>query len=223
VSVSHKRIKVFDKSGNEITPKRMTRAAHYDRLKGNIRLTHSIDTNPQEIDGIKVANACFIVFRLAAEGGGAFRLESLDGRHHIYEFHHASENPEMLAILKVAYDTKRGRGPFGKLKRITFITDSDLNHHETISNRERTIYGPHFLPEGFTLMYASADTGRELANKLIKHCHAEKDGAFRRTGLSSLEQDPSVIFRYTYYPGLTVKNPIVKGATLTPDTNWRRR
>jgi hypothetical protein len=239
------RVRVFDKSGNEITSARLTRAAHYDRPKGRKYQARSegdslsvggleelagldsfiaIDTNSTEINGTKISAACFMVWKLIAKKDG-FHLKSVDERHHVYEFHNASGNPEMLAILKVACDTVRAGGPLGKSK-IAFITDSDLMNHQAISNRKTPIYGRHYLPKGFMLIYASADTGRELANKLVRLCDTGssryidnlQNGAFRTTGLASLEHEPSVLHRYTYYPGLSILNPIVKGATITPGT-----
>ena len=238
-------VRLFDNSGNEIPSAKFTRAAHYDRPKGRkyqaraesdsasvggleelaaLNSFIAIDTNSAEINGAKVSAACFIVLKLAAEKDG-FHLKSVDGRHHVYEFHNAPENPEMLGILKVARDTVRAHGLLDKSK-IAFITDSDLSNHQAISTRKIPIYGRHYLPKGFTLIYASADTGRELTNRLIRICDTGstryleklKNGAFRATGLASVEEEPSVLYRHTYYPGLTIPKPIIEGAIITPDT-----
>lgn len=241
------RVRVFDKSGKEVVPTQVERGTHYERSKGRKYQARTsidrgyasvggleelarldsfvvIDTNNAEIDGTKVSVAYFIVCRLIPEKDG-FRLTSLDSRGHAYEFHDVPGNPEMLAILKVAHDTIRGRGALGAAQS-SFITDSELGSHQAISSRQLAIYGEQYLPDGFALMYASADTGQELTNRLIRFCDAQatrylarlKDGAFRRTGLAHLEEDPSVVFRYTYYPDLKILNPIVTGTTITPDT-----
>jgi hypothetical protein len=160
-------IKFFDKSGNEIAPSQVTRAAHYDRPKcrkyqarsegehasvGGLEELASfdsfvaIDTNSVEIDGAKVSAACFMALTLIAEKG-EFHLKSLDERHHVYEFHHVSGNPEMLAILKVACDTLRTRGPLGKSK-IAFITDSDLDKHHAISTQKHQFMVRTICPKG---------------------------------------------------------------------------
>ncbi|MEK6211543.1 MAG: hypothetical protein AABM64_14435 [Pseudomonadota bacterium] len=243
------RVRIFDKSGKEVVPARVERATHYERTKGrkfqaraNIDRNYAsvggleelarldsfvvIDTNSAEVDGTRVSVAYFIVCKLIPEKDG-FRLTSLDNRGHAYEFHDVPGNPEMLAILKVAHDTMRGRGALGE-SRIGVITDSELGSHQAISCREMAIYGEQYLPQGFALMYASADTGQELTNRLIKVCDAQatkylyrlKDGTFRRTGLARLEEDPAVVFRYTYYPDFKITNSIVTGATITPETKW---
>lgn len=241
------RVRVFDKNGNEVVPVQVARATHYDRAKGRkyqaqvaveqgyasiggleelARLDSFvvIDTNTVEIDGTKVSVAFFIVCKLIPEQSG-FRLTSADNRGHAYEFQGASDNPEMLAILKVAHDTILRRGPLGECQ-IGFVTDCDLANHQAISSRKRPIYGESLLPEGFALIYASADTGQELTNKLIRFCDAQatrylarlRDGTFRKTGLACLKEDPSIAVRYTYYPDLKISNSIVTGATITGDT-----
>jgi hypothetical protein len=241
------RVKIIDKSGKELIPARVERATHYERAKGRkyqarasvnrgyasvgglaelACLDHFIviDTNTIDIDGTTVSVAFFIVCRLIPENAG-FRLASIDDRGHAYEFQGIKGNAEMLAMLKVANDTVRGRGALGK-SRIAFVTDCDLANHEAISKRERAIYGEHYLPEGFTLIYASADTGQELTNKLIRFCDAQatkylnkvKSGGLRRTGLAPLDEDKSVSFRYTYYTDLKIMNPNVTGTTITANT-----
>lgn len=243
------RVRVFDKTGREIDPKRVERAVHYERPNGLKYQTRStvdrdyasvggleelarldsfivIDTNSIEIEGTKVSAAFFIVCRLIAEKSG-FRVVSLDDRGHVYELHDVPGNPEMLAILKIAHDTVQGRG-MPNNATIGFVTDSEMRSHEAISKLKTPIYAQCYLPRGFSLIYASADTGRELANKLIRFCDKEstkylarlKEGAFRTTGLASLKEDPSVRFRYTYYPDLEMVNPVVTGVTTTPATKY---
>lgn len=243
------RVRVLDKAGKEVFPEHVERAVHYQRSKGQKYQTRSlavggyasvggldelaklesfvvVDTNSAQIEGTKVSAACFVACRLVAEGDG-FRVISLDQRTHVYEFHDVPENPEMLAILKIARDTLRGRG-LPKKSTIGFVTDSELDSHAAISARQQAIYGKHNLPEGFSLIYASSDTGQELANKLMRYCDKEstnylarlKEGSFRRSGLAVLEEDTLVRFRYTYYPGLKMHNPVVKGVSIGPETRY---
>lgn len=241
------RVRVFDKAGKEIEPERVERAVHYERPKGIKYQTRStvdkdyasvggleelahldsfivIDTNNIEIDGTKVSAAFFIVCKLIAEKN-SFRVVTLDNCAHVYEFHNVPGNPELLAILKIAHDTIQNR-VIPTQDKIGFVTDSELPSHEAISKLETPIYAQHNLPNGFSLIYASTDTGRELLNKLIRFCDKEstkylnrlKEGAFRKTGLACLAEDQSVFFRYTYYPSLEMINPVITGVTTTPET-----
>jgi len=243
------RVRVFDKKGNEVVPPKVERASHYERPKGRKYQSRTtvtegyasvggleelarldsfivIDTNSVEIDGTKVSAAFFIACKLIAQEE-SFRLASLDGRGHVYEFHNVPGNAEMLAILKIAHDTIRGQKAPTK-GAVGFVTDSEMGTHEAISSRKQPIYADHRLPEGFALVYASAETGQELPNKLIRFCDSQsrrylerlKKGAFRRTGLAPLEQDSSVVFRYTYYPTLKISDSIVSGTSIASGTKY---
>ena len=243
------RVRVFDKAGKEIEPEQVERAVHYERPKGIKYQTRStvdkdyasvggleeiarldsfivIDTNSIEIDGTKVSAAFFIVCKLIAEKNG-FRVVTLDNCAHVYEFHNVPGNPELLAILKTAHDTIQSRG-IPTQDKIGFVTDSEIRSHEAISKLETPIYAQHNLPNGFSLIYASEETGRELINKLIRFCHKKstkylnrlKEGAFLKTGLACLEEDQSVFFRYKRYPGLEMINPVITGVTTTPETKY---
>lgn len=242
-------VKVFDKSGNEIKLEKVARAMHYERPKGPKHQSLSetqgqsvsvggldelsrlssfvaIDTNTEEINGIKVSAASFVVCRLIPEENG-YRVESLDDCGHIYEFHNVSGNPEMLAILKVAHDTLNGRG-VSRENEIAFICDSDMGNHYPFSRQEKPIYNDQYLPKGFSLMYASTDTGQELANKLLRFCDThsksylaslrsgERD--LRTSGLATLQEDASVRFRYFCFPSLTISDSLITGVSLTNET-----
>lgn len=244
-------VKVFDKSGTEIKLEKIARAIHYERPKGPKHQSLSetqgqsvsiggldelsklssfvaIDTNSEEINGIKVSAASFVVCRLIREEGG-YRVESLDGCGHIYEFHNVPGNPEMLAILKVAHDTLNGRG-VSRENEIAFVCDSDMGNHYSFSRQEKPIYGNHYLPKGFFLMYASTDTGQELTNKLLRFCdtHSKSylasfrsgERELRTSGLTTLGEDTSVGFRYFYFPSLTISDSLITGVSLTNETTW---
>lgn len=242
-------IKVFDKFGYEIKLEKVSRAMHYERPKGPKHQTLSetqgqsvsvggldelsklssfvvIDTNTEEINGVRVSAASFVVCRLVREESG-YRVESLDGCGHIYEFHNVPGNPEMLAILKVAHDTLNGRG-VSRENKIAFVCDSDMANHYSFSHQEKPIYGDHYLPKGFFLTYASTDTGQELTNKLLRFCdkHSKSylaglrsgERELRTSGLAVLQEDASVGFRYFYFPNLTISNSLVTGVSLTNET-----
>lgn len=246
------KVRIFDKMGAEITPEHIERGVHYERVKGKKyqTLTHAvdnhvsvggleeltrleslivIDTNNAKIEGIKVSAAFFLRVRLVAEGNG-FRVISLDQSGHVYEFHNVpdSENPEMLAILKIAHDILQHE-KLENSSQIGFVTDSNMGSHGEISAQKQAIYGKHNIPDGFSLIYASSDTGQELTNKLIKFCDKEskkylgrlKKGTFRRTGLALLKEDPSVQFRYTYYPTLKISNEVIQPVSIGPETKYK--
>jgi hypothetical protein len=242
-------VKVLDKLGNEIKLEKTERAIHYERPKGPKHQSQSvtdgqsvsisgldelsqlssfvaIDTNTEEINGVRVSAASFVVCKLIREKNG-YRIESLDGCGHVYEFHNVQGNPEMLAILKVAHDTLKGRGVF-RDNEVAFICDSDMDNHYSFSRREKPIYGDHYLPKGFFLKYASTDTEQELTNKLLRFCDTHSKGylaslrngkrEFRTSNLALLQEDELVAFRYFCFPSLTISDSLILGVSLTNET-----
>jgi len=241
------RIKIIDNDGNEIIPESVDRAAHYDRPKGpkyqskissaGHQATISgleelaaldsfivVDTNNLKVEKTKVSAAFFIVCKLTKMHDG-FSLQSLDNCSHVYEFHNVPDNPELLSIFRIANDTVKSRS-IPKDKLVGFVTDTEINKHQDYSSGTIPIYLDNKLPSCFKIFYASSDTGRELLNALIKFCDKEstrylkrlQNGEFKTEGLGKLKEDRSVLYRYTYYPGLTITNSIVTGTTIGPDT-----
>ncbi len=116
-----------------------------------------VDTNTRFIGGKKVSAAGVVCCRVLSKGG-EFRLDC-EKQFRVYEFHGVQGNPELLAILKIANDIKASGGG-----NVAFICDSALGSHDAINSRSAPIFGDHLLPDGFDIIYASADTGGELAN-----------------------------------------------------------
>ena len=233
-----------DALGNQIIPTFMERTVHYARKKGpKVQSRQMIsgrlasvggltefskydsvfvtDTNTRTIGGKRISATCVICCRFHPEGAKV-RVES-QGRLNIYEFHEVPGKPEMLAILKVTRDVSRDIGSLAGL-RFAFVTDSELSAHDDITSRRRPIYGKHYLPEEFSLHYASSDTGQEAINRLIRFCDKQagsylqvlEKGALLEPPLQTLEEDPRVSFRYVYVEGLEVVNPVVGGISIQP-------
>lgn len=55
-------------------------------------------------------------------------------------------------------------------KRIGFVIDSDLGNYEAYNNRTMPLLNEFYLPENFTLLYASSDYSDEWTNQMIKLC-----------------------------------------------------
>ena len=235
-----------DEEGKEVVPEYMDRAIHYDRPKGpkvqgRHKLTNDlatiggltelvqydsifvIDTNTKKIEQGPVSVACFICCRLVPEGE-KFRVEC-EGQLNIYEFHNVGGNPELLSILKVANDVLNSKNYQGEHK-FAIVTDTELNSHDSINSRTTPIYGPHCLPGGFTLLYASSDTGQEVLNRLIRFCdreaanyfsHLEK-GTVKDSEFRVLSEDSSVKYRYMFRDDLEIVNPVVGGVSIGDGT-----
>jgi len=234
-------IVLTDEDGKEVAPEYVARATHYARpdrpdkgpkIQGRHKQTNVlatvgglkelarydsifvIDTNTRALEKGSVSVACFIRCQIVPEGE-KFRVES-EGQHNIYEFHNVGGNPELLSILRVANDVLKTEGKQAK-RNIAIVTDTELGTHDDINSRTTPLYGPICLPKGFTLLYASSDTGKEVLNRLIRFCDRQADiylsklkpGAASAPGLHTLPEENSVKYRFTYYKGLKIKDPIV--------------
>lgn len=231
------KVELIDKDGALVNPKSSRREVFYERVKGRkiqaalhkeaglvtlggttdlaeMESFFTIDTNTKVIGGKKISLSCFIRWKLI-EGDGYFELVAPDKQAFVYEFHNIpdNENPEMLAILKLANDIQESEKPIGG-HSVAFVTDCNLEAHAEISAGKRTIYGQHFLPKGFSLVYASTDTGVELLNKLLKQCdkHSARQlefiskGISNRKGFSPTREDPNVFCVCQSFPILKLEN-----------------
>lgn len=231
-----------DEEGKEIVPKYMDRAIQYDRPKGpKIQARHNqtgglatvgglkeltqyasifvIDTNTKTLPRGKVSVSCFVCLRVVTEGE-KFRLICDEGKGHTLEFYNVvGANPELLAILKLAKDVLKSSGWRAGLK-FAVVTDTELGAHDSINARITPIYGPHCLPDGFSLLYASSDTGQEVLNRFLRFCDSEASkhlkalarGELADADFQTLPEDGSVKMRYMVRDGLKIVNPVVGGA-----------
>jgi len=195
----------YDEDGNEIKPKSLRREMSHDRPKGpkvrtrqtlehgrgalsglqqlaDYEVIFAIDTNTAEVDGNEVSVAGFMPFSLDARDDG-FAVINREKHVQVYEFDTVPDKPELCAIFKLTLDLKKHAG-IGRGSHVAIVTDTELGSLEAFNAREAPIYEDHLLPEGFTLLYASSDTGWEVLNKFIRICDkaAEQTIQERRAG-----------------------------------------
>jgi hypothetical protein len=130
----------------------------------------AIDTNTKPFNGVKVSVACFFALKLKRENEG-YRLMQA-GPAQLLEIYDCNDNPELAAILEIAIQELESKQQYNADHkfRVGIITDTELGLHKAINSRSAPVYKNQFLPEGFSLIYASSDTGNELPNTLIKAC-----------------------------------------------------
>ncbi|MCK4944719.1 MAG: hypothetical protein KAS59_00445 [Alphaproteobacteria bacterium] len=247
VNISNGNIILTRQDGSLITPSYMKRDVAHNRAKGsksrtqyNIQQGHVsigglkelskfdkiffIDTNTKVIDEEKVSISCFIVCRLLSEGAGyRFHFEKAL---HAFEFRNVTNNPECLAILKIAHDvsitSKEGQ-------QFAIVTDTELGLHDQFNRQEKPIYGEYYLPNNFKLLYASADTGQEGLNRIFKFCDAEAtktleylvEGSIKCSPLFSIIEDPSAIYRYMSRTDVEFSSQIISEIKIEPKSKIR--
>jgi hypothetical protein len=138
-----------------------------EALAANYDILFAVDTNKRSIKGLRFSVTGVIEARHTRHpvtGSAAFAYHTP----FLLEFTQVrSERPEnlgwMVTVQNIEADPR-----YGEFGRIGLIVDSDLQNLQKYNERKVPIHENWFLPRRFTLVYASADVGREyLANRLI--------------------------------------------------------
>jgi hypothetical protein len=243
-------VMLFDKNGNPIVPKRDERVVFYDRPKGPKVQTKSVadsrynstggaahlsqyssvfvvDTNTRIIEDQRVSVAFFIQCRVVCEGK-KYVCYACESEAHSFEFHDLSSNPELLTIHFIAQTNKelaQNSGGDG----IAIVTDTELGKHQAFMERELPIFETYMLPERYSLIYASADTGQELANILIRQCDKEAGKLLEQIASSPISNAgflpcpvaPGISYGYRKTPILDQRIGEVPTLSVPPGTNVR--
>lgn len=181
----------LDKNGVEMEPEAIVREMNHDRRKapkvrtlqnldggeGAIGGLHqltcydvifAIDTNTKIIGAQKVSVSGFISFSIE-KGVSDYTVSNTEDHVNIYEIHGEPEKPELFAIVKLVQDLQKSPN-FSEKTNIAIVTDTELGALGDFNSRKQPIYQEQYLPKGFSLLYASADTGWEVLNKFIRLC-----------------------------------------------------
>lgn len=125
-----------------------------------------IDTNTKDIGGHTLSVSGVI---------HAYVSDALDGEVKLmylpicaFEFWNPQCDPERLGWLALI-DGIQGNDELSG-KKTGIVVDSSLGQLDAINNKEAPIVSDHLLPDGFNLIYASADIGVAGVNKMIKMC-----------------------------------------------------
>jgi len=184
----------------------------------------AIDTNSKIFDKVKISVACFLSLKINSSKDG-YRLAPA-GPAQLIEIYDCNDNPELAAILEIAIQELALQQQYNadhKLN-VAIITDTELGLHSAINSRSAPIYKGQFLPEGFSLIYASSDTGNELPNSLIKACDKAATEHLKLLSNHShspselkLKSDPQISCRY-FLIDLKLGNDLIPYPIITKDT-----
>ena len=99
-----------------------------------------------------------------------------------FEFRNVTCEPERLGWMQALESIRRSPG-YSASRKFLLLVDSQLGDLPAINARTQPILDDYLLPEGFTLAYASADTGREyVVNQLMHECDKLAKDMLRRIG-----------------------------------------
>lgn len=139
-------------------------------LASNFDAIWAIDTNTKQINDDMVSISC-ILECYAKKTRTAQQIKVLYRKHGNMAFKNCPNNEsEKFAWFRLVAMITSGQG-YSENLRIAVITDHDLSRHSKYNTKELPIYKDFYLPDNFTLVYASSDTGKEnILNMLITEC-----------------------------------------------------
>lgn len=151
----------------------------------------AVDTNTDVIDDIKVSIAG-VAYSSQLEKDADKVALSVPKSVSCYEYRNIEGNEERLVWKEMIEGIERAEQYSNG--KIGLIVDSDLENHSKYNKRELPIYDDFLLPERFTILYGSADSGMEnMANRMIRFC--DKRAAYIMDALKdgfTVEEDGKV-------------------------------
>ena len=171
VLVLHERLRARSKG-----PKTITRIpAHPMDVKiGNTldalckyKTMYFIDTNTQDAGGSKISAACIMLCSVEMPDEGRYVVRYAPAC--AFEIHNCFEKPENFAISILQSMLQSGPG-FQRSDRFAIVNDSDLGNHNSFNAGQLPIYGDIYLSSNIDLVYASADTGNDILNIIMRKC-----------------------------------------------------
>jgi hypothetical protein len=125
----------------------------------------TVDTNQHRTSPDTPAFAGLSWTKVARNGPGEFAIRFF--RESVVELHELTERPERVgwavaikSVVNLPIDVT-----------VALIVDSELSRHDAISRRVEPVMADLYLPNQFTLVYASADVRNGyIANDLLKRC-----------------------------------------------------
>jgi hypothetical protein len=139
-------------------------------LTNNFDILFAVDTNTIVVDGVATSvtaiTECNRIYAVDPEGQA-----DLAWRYHInrcFAFSGARD-PAEKAGWAFAVEYIYNSQAFREYPRIGMIVDAYLNDLKSYNDRTSPIVANIYLPKGYTMLYASGDSGSEyLANKLLQ-------------------------------------------------------
>lgn len=130
---------------------------------------YAIDTNTQEIEGVRVSVTSVIQGYVidTANGVGSYKLDTYYTEANV----NVLGNPETYAICRlIAKVSKEFEGE--ENLRFGIITDSELERIDKYNARTECLLPGLFLPPNFHIMYATDSAGRDtyMPNKMMAMC-----------------------------------------------------
>ena len=168
------------KSGRDKVLSRVPNQAVVDEavLLTDFDVVFAIDTNTKNIESEAVSVSCFL--ECYARQVTPSQVE-VSYSEHMLVFKNCEDEPaERFGWYRLTRIVD-GSPIFQGKARIGVVTDHDLTRHGRYQAGEVPIYGAHYLPNRFTLIYATSDAGKGgVLNRLIAECDKQAGEVLRQ-------------------------------------------
>ena len=155
----------------------------------------AVDTNTRAINGSAVSVACVLRSTRKETDAGLFFEEIPIGA---YELHNVRCNPERLAWRLLCNEILQAPD-YKPEKTIGIIVDAHLEALSDINRRTAPVVGDWYLPEGFTLIYASDAAAESIPNQLIRSCDREASIILKKIAQGETKGPPQEAPDSEYY------------------------
>jgi len=159
---------------------------------------YAIDTNTKEFNNSDISISAVMRAYLSKKDGKKVWINYEPVT--FLEFRKCEEPPENIGWMALCMAIE-AQDAFKGL-RIGIIVDSMKGSLKDFNSRKLPICDDYYLPEKFQLIYASADSGNEIANKLIKRCDKQSSNLLKwildndfSEGLQPSSDYPCSLFR----------------------------
>lgn len=141
-------------------------APHFDftRALSAYDLCIGVDTNTDKVHGEQVSVTGTSIFDPSQDFSKS--VYAFPG--FAFELRNVKAPPEKLGWILLIHNFMKSPR-FDSAKRYCIVVDPYLNELPAINQRTQPILNDQMLPDQFDLVYASADAGNEMQNRLIKH------------------------------------------------------
>lgn len=158
-------------------------------LISNFNLIYAIDTNTKQVKNNKISVGSIIEYNTKNTQKNSILFRKIGNIIFKKCPDRLEEKFSWIRLVKLIISSKN----YNRQLKYAIISDHDFRNHTKYNERELPLAGDFYLPDNFTLLYASSDTGKEfLLNKLISEC--EKDA---KKILNDFEKNDVIYLNYT--------------------------
>lgn len=144
-----------------------------------------VDTNTRLTGQTRVSLTC-VVECVVQKNASGYLAEGIP--HIAFETHNVIGDPERLGW-RLAVEAVRADPHYKPATQVVVVVDSSLSALHQLNSKQLPVLEDWYLPDGFMLIYASADSATaSVASQLISTCDKEATALLRRIASEGVDQ-----------------------------------